>query len=126
LVVREAQPVKTIDQRAGRERELERLLRRDRAFRAFQPDAARIAAAGAHVLGKRRELGEVLVDAVGNEVARALAAHQQSFGGETIDRFAYGHARNAQILGELALRGKRIVGTEDALFDRVAKAALKL
>ena len=118
--------MKTIDQRSRRERELERLLRRDGAFRALQPDATRIAAPGAHVLGKRCELREVLVDAVGNEIAGALATDEQSFSRETVDRLAYRNAGNAEILGELALGGKRIVGTENPLFDRVAEPALKL
>ena len=49
-----------------------------------------------------------------DERAGALAAHQQAFLDQPVDRLAHGDARNAELLGQIALRRQRVVGPEDA------------
>ena len=75
-----------------------------------QPHAARLAAARTHVFGERGELGEIFLDAVADEGARALAAHQQPFRDQAVDGLAHGDARDTELVGEIALGRQRVVG----------------
>ena len=57
---------------------------------------------------------------------RALAAYEQTFGDETVDRLAHGDARHLQLLREIALGRQRVVGRDHAILDRFAQRALEL
>jgi hypothetical protein len=111
---------------ARRQSQAQRLFRRHRSFRALEPDAARGPAARAHVLGKRGQLGEVLFDAGVDEIARARAAHQQTFLDQAVDRLAHRDARDVQFERQLALGRQGFGGAVDAAVDRFAQGALQL
>jgi hypothetical protein len=104
----------------------QRLFRRHRPFRTLEPDAARRPSARAHVLGKRGQLGEVLFDAGVDEIARAGAAHQQTFLDQAVDRLAHRDARDVQFGRQLALGRQGLGRAVDAAVDRFAQGALQL
>jgi hypothetical protein len=94
----------------GLERSVQGFLGCHRAGGAVHPHAARLASAGAHVLGERGQLGEVLLDAIADEGAGPLLADQQAVFDQLVDGLAHRDARDLEHLGEIALGWQRIVG----------------
>src|SRR5204862_463420 len=72
------------------------------------------------------QLGEVLLDARGDEVARALAAHQQALLDQAVERLSHRDARNRELGRDLALRRKGVVGRQQPPFDRLPQRPLEL
>jgi hypothetical protein len=93
---------------------------------AADPLAARYASARDHVLGERRQLGEALFHARGDEGARALATRQQAFADQAVQRLADGDARDAELVGHVPLGGQGVVGRQHLLLDGLAQRALQL
>ena len=87
---------------------------------------ARRAASRPHVLGKRGQHREVLVDARRHEIARALPPHQQTVGHQPVERLAHRNARYGEIRGQIAFRGQRVVGPQEAAVDGLAQRPLQL
>src|SRR5205814_826917 len=93
---------------------------------ALEPFAARGAPARAHVLGEGRDAREILLDARGDEIARALPPDEEPFLDQAVDGLANGDPRNREIGGDLPLGGKGVVRGEEAVFDRFAQRSLQL
>ena len=54
-----------------------------------------------------------------------LPPHQQAVGNQAIERLAHRDARHREIRGEIAFRGQRVVGAENAAVDGLAQRSLQ-
>jgi len=79
-----------------------------------------------HVLGKGRQLGKTLLHPGGDKGAGALAADQQAFVDQAVQRLADGDSRNREIVGQVPLWRQGLVGGQHVLGDRRAQGALQL
>ena len=124
-VVGEAHAVEAIDRRARVEPQRQRFFRRHRArgrlshtLRGLRPRAR---------MSSENEVSfaKFFSTRAHDESARALAAHEQPFVDQPVDRLAHRDARHGELVGEIALRRQGVVGTEDPLLDgrRAAHAA---
>ena len=59
-------------------------------------------------------------------LAPTLAADQQPFAHQAVQRFAHGDSGDAQLVDELALGRQGVVGRQDAIRDRIPQHPLKL